>query len=127
MSIYIRDINIKTFRGLRDLTINGLGDINIITGNNNSGKTSFLEVLRSLESPFKLSHWMTATSRSDISGLSMYEKIDMLFNVDSKDKIVEYFITNSINEKINFKITAEEQMIELSRYEMGKIDKFSLY
>lgn len=127
MSIYIRDINIKTFRGLRDLTINGLGDINIITGNNNSGKTSFLEVLRSLESPFKLSHWMTATSRSDISGLSMYEKIDMLFNVDSKEKIVEYFITNSINEKINFKITAEEQMIELSRYEMGKIDKFSLY
>ena len=40
-----RNFEIKNFRGLESLTIEGLGRINLITGKNNVGKTAILEAL----------------------------------------------------------------------------------
>lgn len=41
----IENINIKNFRGIKELQIDKLGKINIILGNNNSGKTSVLDAI----------------------------------------------------------------------------------
>jgi predicted ATPase len=41
----IESIKIAGYRGLRDLSIDGLGRINLLVGKNNSGKTSVLEAL----------------------------------------------------------------------------------
>ena len=38
-------LQVKNFRGLRDLEIEGLARINLIGGRNNSGKTSLLEAV----------------------------------------------------------------------------------
>lgn len=38
-------IEIKNFRGIKHLTLNGLGDLNILTGRNNTGKSSCLEAI----------------------------------------------------------------------------------
>lgn len=43
-------IEIKNFRGIKHLTINGLGDVNIFTGRNNTGKSSCLEAIALLAS-----------------------------------------------------------------------------
>lgn len=51
MARYISQINVKTYRGISDLDINDLGDINLLVGDNNSGKTSVLEVIKILSQP----------------------------------------------------------------------------
>lgn len=42
----ISDLNIKRFRGIRDLKIASLDRVNLIVGDNNCGKTSVLEALQ---------------------------------------------------------------------------------
>ena len=41
----INEINIKSFRGIRNLRLTDLAQVNIIAGNNNCGKTSVLEII----------------------------------------------------------------------------------
>ncbi len=50
MKPLIRDLTIEQYRALRHLKIEGLGRVNLITGRNNSGKSSVLEALRLLAS-----------------------------------------------------------------------------
>ena len=44
--LHYPDLSITGFRGLRDLTLSPLGRVNLITGKNNTGKSSILEALR---------------------------------------------------------------------------------
>ena len=48
MSLKIESITLERFRVFRELTIRGLGRVNLITGKNNTGKSSVLEGLRIL-------------------------------------------------------------------------------
>ncbi|UTA52738.1 AAA family ATPase [Lysobacter soli] len=47
---FIEYVEIEGFRGLSNLRVGGLGRVNLITGKNNSGKSSFLEAIRLLAS-----------------------------------------------------------------------------
>lgn len=58
MAIHLTELDIDYYRGLKDLHIQDLNHINILTGNNNSGKTSVLEVLSSIGSPESLLTWV---------------------------------------------------------------------
>lgn len=44
-----RDIRIESYRGLRDIVLEDLGQINVLVGENNSGKTSVLEAIQLFE------------------------------------------------------------------------------
>ena len=50
MKLRIANLSIERFRSLRQLKLEGLGRVNLITGRNNSGKSSVLEALRILAS-----------------------------------------------------------------------------
>ncbi len=41
----IRDLSIKNYRCFEDFYVDGLAQVNLIVGDNNSGKTSFLEAI----------------------------------------------------------------------------------
>ncbi len=76
MAIHITELNIETYRGIKSLKLNNLAPINIITGDNNCGKTSVLEVLRSIENPSDFRLWRTLIRRNsnDIrDGISYFE------------------------------------------------------
>jgi|GEM_PF-6356758 len=45
-------LTINSFRGFRNLSIDGFSKINLIVGKNNEGKTSILEAIYSITSPF---------------------------------------------------------------------------
>ncbi len=62
-------IVIDRFRGLRKLTLDGLGPINILVGANNSGKTSVLEAISILCNPYHPSEWIAMVRRRDFGGL----------------------------------------------------------
>lgn len=51
MTKHITNLKIETYRGIRDLDLYNLSDINIFVGDNNCGKTSVLEALKMLSQP----------------------------------------------------------------------------
>ncbi len=55
---HIENFNIYCYRGLKGLYLEDLNDINILTGNNNSGKTSVLELLSTVHNPGDISTWI---------------------------------------------------------------------
>ena len=48
----IRDLSIKNYRCFEDFYVDGLAQVNLIVGDNNSGKTSFLEAIYLLVNNF---------------------------------------------------------------------------
>ena len=48
MDLRVRKLTVERYRGFRELSISELGRVNLITGKNNSGKSSILDVLRIL-------------------------------------------------------------------------------
>lgn len=48
----LKSISIKNFKGLKQLELNDLNQINIIVGDNNIGKTNLLEAIYILQSPY---------------------------------------------------------------------------
>jgi AAA15 family ATPase/GTPase len=51
MKKHIQNLKISSFRGIRELDLLDLADINIFVGDNNSGKTSVLEAIQILSNP----------------------------------------------------------------------------
>lgn len=51
MAVHVESLNIASYRGITDLIINDLCDINIFVGDNNCGKTSLMEAVQLLSSP----------------------------------------------------------------------------
>lgn len=62
-------VKIDNFRGIRGLSLRDFRSINLFIGNNNSGKTSILEVISLLTSPDDASEWERVVQRRDYGGL----------------------------------------------------------
>lgn len=60
----LSELTIGQYRGISNLKLDNLGQINIIAGANNTGKTSILEVIRSLECPNSIFKWDCIARRS---------------------------------------------------------------
>lgn len=41
MAQHVKEFNIECFRGIRNLRLQNLNDINVLTGDNNAGKTKY--------------------------------------------------------------------------------------
>jgi hypothetical protein len=109
MKPIISTLGIERFRALRQLRIEGLGRVNLITGRNNSGKSSVLEALRILASdasPSMISRILRyreedfsesedATRSLEVEGFTM---ISSLFSgFPSLDKISESIVLYTKN------------------------------
>jgi ABC-type cobalamin/Fe3+-siderophores transport system ATPase subunit len=76
----LENITIHQFRGLKDLELKNLGQINLLVGINNSGKTSVLEALSIYCDPLDLRVWLsTARQREDNSRTPPLEALRWLF------------------------------------------------
>jgi AAA15 family ATPase/GTPase len=63
---HLDNLTIHRFRGLRDLNLQDLGQINILVGGNNSGKTSVLEAISTYCRPLDMLEWLNTSSRREI-------------------------------------------------------------
>ncbi len=63
---HLDNLTIHRFRGLRDLTLQGLGQINLLVGGNNSGKTSVLEAISTYCRPLDPLEWLNTSWRREI-------------------------------------------------------------
>jgi hypothetical protein len=74
----LESITIHKFRGLRDLDLQGLGQINLLVGINNSGKTSVLEALSVYCHPLDLRVWLTTARLREQEYRSRTSSLDSL-------------------------------------------------
>ena len=63
---HLDNLTIHQFRGLRELKLQDLGQINILVGGNNSGKTSVLEAISTYCRPLDPLEWLNTSWRREI-------------------------------------------------------------
>ncbi len=80
-NLILDSLEIRNFRGLRELRIEHLGRVNLIVGKNNVGKTSVLEALRLYAQP----------GSPDVV-LNLLRTRDELFSVRKRD---EFFLVRA--------------------------------
>ena len=109
MAIHFEHIDIQRFRGLRQVEISGLSDVNIIVGDNNSGKTSFMESLCLLRKAGDFYNVLKVARMRDVSPFTspaIYENFISLF---PKDKMyIGMQATGKIGKSV-IEIHGEEQ------------------
>lgn len=122
---FVKQLKINSFRGIKDLTLADLRQINILTGKNNCGKTSILEILESYRNPIDFRNWRqilrNLSGLNQRSRISYYEGFYDLFDVNSKDKVVEYEIMHGGLEMDCVRMTGEINDVEISENEWRDI------
>ena len=58
-------LHIHQFRGLLDLHLQDLGQVNVLVGRNNSGKTTILEAISTFARPLRPLEWVEVVRRRD--------------------------------------------------------------
>lgn len=83
----IKSIHIKGFRGIRELRLEGLGRINILLGNNNSGKSSTLEALMVLMGASKPTLPMEMNINRNYNGVKKEDLLLFFYEMDGQSSI----------------------------------------
>lgn len=129
---YISDLNIKTFKGIEEVQINNLGDMNIFVGDNNTCKTTVLEAIQLFQNPNSIRELLKIVRKRDINlrrpgGLSVMESFLNMFNAgQDEDKHVEIKCTlDGREENIVIKGTLRE--IYMLTDEIEEISKYQRY
>lgn len=71
MKQHLENLTIERFRGLRDLELKDLGQVNLFVGPNNSGKTSVLEAIAIYCRPMDPLEWLNTARRREASSRSI--------------------------------------------------------
>lgn len=64
----ISKLHVEAYRSLRDVTLEGMGRINLLIGGNNAGKTSILEAIGLIARPSDPMQWIQTVTSREISG-----------------------------------------------------------
>lgn len=124
MAIHIKNFNIQSYRGIQNLTLENLNSINILTGNNNSGKTSILEILSTVDNPQDIGSWVlpSRTTNSRIRSHSFFNGFSSMFPVDNENKYVSYEFLTSDNIKTQVKLEGELESTQIPEDEMHRLN-----
>lgn len=125
MAIHIEQMDIEAYRGIHDLRLRNLNHINILTGDNNSGKTSVLELLSGMRDPYSILAWtgMILNRVSAARKKLFYQELYNLFPVDAEKKEIGYrFLDNNhvmkkiiLKAEINETQIPEQEMLRINR------------
>lgn len=95
---FLSRVEVSSFKGIRNTTFSDLGQINLILGDNNVGKSSVLEALTISENPYKF--------LSSLRGL-YFNKLNLSQIVNNVDFVTPFMDCTRPDEKI--KISAQSQ------------------
>ena len=118
----IKKISVENFRGFKDHTEFNLAPITVLTGTNNSGKSSFLKLLDLLKSNFGVN--LNFDELNFESGNHNLGTFDKVLNWDNDSNEVK------ITLELNLDYFDEDFKLELSydlSYEKGKIKSFKIF
>ena len=111
----INSIEINQFRGIRQLTISNFSKINLIVGDNKSGKTTFLEAVQLLFAKSQFSSVKNIIKQRtvlNVSESSFYTSFIKMFNVNQESELLDFDIyAVSNNGPIRFEMRGRERTI----------------
>ena len=123
---HLKDLEIKNFRGLEELKLDKNKQINLLVGENNTGKTSILEAICMLEYPLEIGHHIGVSRKRD-KMLSPYESFFNMFSKfnSSENKLSLTANINKLNPFDNLLIqltieASEESVISTEEYDSMK-------
>ncbi len=108
--IYIKQISINNFRSFHDFEAAEFSQVNLITGKNNSGKTSLLEALFLCLGPTNPSLWANITARRGIRRVSPIQSaIPYLFHNLEYGQKISFAVTTSSDLQYDLEIEYIEE------------------
>lgn len=119
-----KNISVKSFRGLKNLELENLNNINIFVGDNNVGKTSILEAIYMLSNPSFNNVLKTASLRSFnyFSGISNFDNFLNIF--PKNNDIYEIAIKSSNDDEfIDLKINGHIENVLFDVNEIPELFK----
>ena len=111
---FIKSIEINHFRGIQKLTVSGFSNINLIVGDNNSGKTTFLEAIQLLFAKSQLSSIKNVIKQRTVlnPNSSFYPSFIKMFNMQQNKELLDFDIyANSNNGSLLFKLRGRERTV----------------
>lgn len=81
---HLQELHIESFRGIRDVKVEGIGQVNLLVGGNNSGKTSVLEAIDVHCHPLDILRFVTVSRKRDSDSVQMpvLESLRWMFPVE---------------------------------------------
>lgn len=124
--MHIQEFEIDSYRGIQNLTLNKLNKINILTGDNNSGKTSVLELLSTIDNPQNIGAWVLGAriTNSRMRDGRLYNAFYNMFPIDEERKIIKYVFKDSNDESYCIEMRAEIDNVQISEKEMYRLEGF---
>lgn len=125
MSVNIKSFNIESYKGLANITLDNLNIINVLTGDNNSGKTSVMELLKTLENPNNVYNWVSGIRfwNARFKGTQIFDGFKFLFPIHKKEKEIEYSFISLDNVRHVVKLRANIEMTKVSTEDVKKISR----
>lgn len=127
MARHIQQLDIEAYRGIQDLKLKNLNHINILTGDNNSGKTSVLEVLSGMRDPYSILAWtgMILNRVSMVRKKLFYQELYNLFPVDTEEKMIGYQFEDDRGVVTEVTLKAVIDEIQIPEQEMLRINNLT--
>lgn len=124
MAIHVRNVTIDAYRGISNLKLENLNHINVLTGDNNSGKTSVMEILSYIDSPECISTWVSSSRRNSGQKTLFYNYFYNMFPIDEDNKVIQFGYMNNKGEYTDIILKAyieetqipEDEMLRLNGY-----------
>ena len=116
-NIHINSLYIETYRGIKNLRLESFTGVNILTGDNNCGKTSVLELLNTMPRPIQISRWIGEIRKTEykMRSVTYYEGfLDLFSKTDDSEKIIKFEIMDSNNKKHKITISADIETCNVS-------------
>ena len=122
MAQHIKELFIHEYKGIHELKLEQLNSINILTGDNNSGKTSILELLSTVERPQREDCWMQCAEKRTKKVNKIFQDFYNMFPIDEEDLVVSYDYKDTKNERRTVKVKAEIEQTQVSEGEMYRMN-----
>lgn len=106
---YLNSLSIKNFRGINNLELNNLSNINILVGDNNCGKTSVLEAISLFQNPLEINNILTSCCKRGRDIISIFDLFLEMFPRENINKNIE--IVSSIN-SVLYNLNINGKLIE---------------
>lgn len=112
---HIKLMEIYQFRGIQQLIVSDFSRINLIVGDNNCGKTTFLEAIQLLFTKAQISSVKNIIKQRTVLNLndnSFYVSFINMFNVNNRDSLFEFDLyAESDKGPIQFEIRGHEKTL----------------
>lgn len=124
MAIFIKEFDINAYRGIQNLKLKELNHINILTGDNNSGKTSVLELIQNVEDPAFVGTWDDMRRKSDNRKGSIFSGFYNMFPIDFEEKLIRYSFCDENDNWREVSLEGQFEETQLAESELFRINGF---